>query len=131
MKIKKGDLVQVITGKDRGRQGEVLKALPIQEKIVVKGVNKVIKHKKNTGDRNNPGGRIEIEAPIHVSNAMLVSAKTGKPTRKRVKKTGSESEKSKQDRSSKSKEGKSTKKTQTKSVNKKVKKTKTKKETKK
>ncbi|MBN1331308.1 50S ribosomal protein L24 [Candidatus Dojkabacteria bacterium] len=84
MKIKKGDLIQVITGKDRGKQGEVLKVLPKKGRVVIKGVNKVIKHKKNTGDKNNPGGRIEIEAPIHVSNVMLVSPDSGKTTRKRI-----------------------------------------------
>ena len=86
MKIKKGNLVQVITGKDRGKQGEVLKVLPKKTRVVVKGINKVVKHKKNTGDKNNPGGRFEIEAPIHASNVMLVSDETGKPTRK-VKKS--------------------------------------------
>lgn len=81
MKIRKGDLVQVISGKDRGKQGEVLRVLPKQERIVIKGVNIVTKHKKNTGDKNNPGGRIRIESPIHVSNAMLVDSETGKPAR--------------------------------------------------
>ena len=82
MKIKKGNLVQVITGKDRGKQGEVLKVLPKKNRVVVKGVNKVVKHKKSTGDKNNPGGRFEIEASIHASNVMLISDETGKPTRK-------------------------------------------------
>jgi len=84
MKIKKGDLVQVITGKDRGKQGEVLMVLTKRGRVVVKGINKVIKHKKVTGDKNNPGGRIEVEASLDASNVMLVSPDTGKTTRKRV-----------------------------------------------
>ncbi len=80
-KIKKGDLVQVITGKDRGKQGKVLKVFPKQHKIIVEKVNIVVKHKKVTQDKTNPGGRIKIEAPIDVSNVMLVCPHTGKPTR--------------------------------------------------
>ncbi len=91
MKIKKNDLVQVITGKDKGKQGKVLKVLTKKRKVVVEKVNIVVKHKKNTGDKTNPGGRIKVEAPIDVSNVMLVCPHTGKPTRigyKIDKKTG-------------------------------------------
>lgn len=56
-------------------------SLPKENKIIVKGVNRVVKHKKNTGDKNKPGGRIKVEMPIHISNAMLVDPQTGKPTR--------------------------------------------------
>lgn len=91
MKIRKEDIVQVIAGKDLGKQGQVLKALPKDEKVIVKGVNVVTKHKKETGDKNNPGGRIKVEAPIHVSNVMLVDPESGELTRvgyKVDKKTG-------------------------------------------
>lgn len=81
MKIRKGDLVQVISGKDVGKQGQVLMSLPDENKVIVKGVNHVIKHKKDTGDKNKPGGRIKVEAPIDASNVMLVDPQTGEPTR--------------------------------------------------
>ncbi len=81
MKIIKGDLVQVISGKDKGKQGEVIKALPAKSKIVVKGVNYVVRHKKETGQKDKPGGRIKTESPIHVSNVMLVCPEKGLPTR--------------------------------------------------
>ena len=85
MKIKKGDLVQVITGKDKGKQGKVIRALPREDRVLVEGVNRVKKHTKvgqnNRGSKT--GGIITTEAPIHVSNVMLVVDKDGKkvPTR--------------------------------------------------
>lgn len=81
MKIKKGDIVRVITGKDRSKEGKVLLVMPKENKIVVKGVNFVTKHKKETRDEKNPGGRIRIEAPLNASNVLLVDPATGKPTR--------------------------------------------------
>jgi len=81
MKIKKGDIVKVLSGKSRGKQGKVIHVLVSREKVVVEGVNMITKHKKETGDKKNPGGRIEMESPIHVSNVMLVCPHTGKPTR--------------------------------------------------
>jgi large subunit ribosomal protein L24 len=81
MKIKKGDIVKVITGKDRSKEGKVLVAMPKENKIIVKGINIVTKHKKETRDEKNPGGRIKVEAPINASNVMLVDPTTGKPTR--------------------------------------------------
>jgi large subunit ribosomal protein L24 len=82
MKIKKGDIVKVITGKSRGKEGKVLVTFPEREKILVEGINKVKKHKKKTGnDQTQAGGIIEVEAPIHVSNVMLIDAKSGKTTR--------------------------------------------------
>jgi len=83
MRIKKNDLVQVIAGKDKKekKQGIVLKVLPKTQRVVVEGVNMVKKHQKPNGDL--PGGIVEIEAPIHVSNVQLIDPKTKKPTRVR------------------------------------------------
>lgn len=81
MKIKKGDLVQVIAGKDRGKRGTVVRVLPVWEKVVVTGVNIMKRHQKPTSGK--AGERIEKEAPLHVSNVMLVCPETDKPTRLR------------------------------------------------
>jgi len=88
MRIKKNDLVQVIAGKDKKNeetnekiQGIVLKVLPKTNRVVVEGVNMVKKHQKPNGE--NPGGIVEIEAPIHVSNVQLVCPETNQPTRVR------------------------------------------------
>lgn len=80
MKLRKGDEVEIIAGKDRGKRGKVLRVLPSEEKIVVEGVNVLKKHRKARGD-GKPGERVETEFPIHVSNAMLVCPETGKRTR--------------------------------------------------
>lgn len=80
MKIKKGDQVQITTGKDSGKRGEVLFVFPKSEKIVVKGANIVKRHMKPTRD-GEKGQRIEKEAPFHVSNVMLVCPHTGELTR--------------------------------------------------
>lgn len=79
MKIKKGDKVIVITGKDKGKTGEVTKAMPKDNKVVVSGVNMVKRHQKPT--QENAGGIVNKEAPIHVSNVAIVDPKTGKATR--------------------------------------------------
>ncbi|MBI1256722.1 MAG: 50S ribosomal protein L24 [Chloroflexi bacterium] len=80
MKIKKGDEVIVLTGKDKGVKGEVLRTLPEERRIVVQGVNVVKKHRKPT--QLNPQGGIEtMELPVHVSNVALVDPKEGKATR--------------------------------------------------
>ena len=82
-KIKKGDLVVVIAGRDRGKQGRVLEVMTEQDRIVVEGVQRVTKHVKagrsNRGTRT--GGIETVEAPIHVSNVMLVDPETKKGTR--------------------------------------------------
>lgn len=80
MFIKKGDKVVVITGKDKGKVGIVKQALPKEDRVVVEGVNIVKKHVKSSQEAPQ-GGRIEFEAPIHVSNVMLQDPETGKPTR--------------------------------------------------
>jgi large subunit ribosomal protein L24 len=84
MRIKKNDLVEVITGNDKGVRGTVQRVYPKQNRVVVKGVRMVKKHQKPqpTGGRTpTQGGIIEFEAPIHVSNVMLVCPHTNKPTR--------------------------------------------------
>lgn len=80
MHVKKGDTVQVISGKDKGKQGVILKAMPSKNRVVVEGVNVIKKHAKPS-QANPQGGILEIEAPIHVSNVMPLDPKTGKPTR--------------------------------------------------
>ena len=79
MKIKKGDKVIVITGKDKGKTGEVTKAMPKENKVIVAGVNLVKRHQKPS--QENAGGIVSKEMPIHVSNVALVDPKTGKATR--------------------------------------------------
>lgn len=78
-KIKKGDKVIVLTGKDKGKTGEVTKVLPKEDRVVVAGVNTVKRHQRPT--QNQPGGIEEKDAPIHVSNVALADPKTDKPTR--------------------------------------------------
>jgi len=77
--VKKGDKVQVIAGADKGTQGEVLQVFPAKGHIVVDGVNTKKKHTKAT--QESAGGINEINAPIDVSNVLLVDPKTGEPTR--------------------------------------------------
>ncbi|MBY8878043.1 50S ribosomal protein L24 [Actinacidiphila acidipaludis] len=86
MKIKKGDLVQVITGKDKGKQGKVIVAYPAQDRVLVEGVNRVKKHTKagQTDRGSKTGGIITTEAPIHISNVQLVVEKDGKKVVTRV-----------------------------------------------
>lgn len=87
MRIKKGDKVMVISGDDKGVQGEVIRVLPKDNRIVVSGVNIVKKHQRpRQGGRSQvQGGIIEFEAPIHVSNVMLVDPKDNEPTRINVR----------------------------------------------
>ncbi|KXO15968.1 50S ribosomal protein L24 [Peptoniphilus sp. GNH] len=80
MKIKKGDTVKVIAGKDRGKTGKVVKSLPREQRVVVEGVNIVTKHVKPKGPQE-PGGLTKVENPIHVSNVMYYDEKTKKGTR--------------------------------------------------
>lgn len=80
MKIKKGDTVRVIAGKDKGKEGTVEKVFPSKERVIVKGVNIVKKHQKPTNANPN-GGIVEVEAPIHVSNVMLIDPSNNEPTR--------------------------------------------------
>lgn len=83
MKIKKGDTVQILTGKDRGAKGTVTKALPKEEQVIVEGVNLKTFWKK---DASGASHKKQEAAPIHVSNVALVDPKSGKPTRVEIKK---------------------------------------------
>ncbi len=79
LKIKKGDQVIVLTGKDRGAKGEVLKVIPSKSRVIVQGVNMVTHHRKPT--QVSGGGIEKKEAAIHVSNVALADPKTGEATR--------------------------------------------------
>ncbi len=83
-KIKKGDEVVVLTGKDKGRRGNVLRVLET-ERVIVEGVNMVKKHQKPNPMKGTPGGIIEKETSVHVSNVALFNAATGKGERVSVK----------------------------------------------
>ena len=78
-KLKKGDKVVVLTGRDKGRTGEVIQVMPKEERALVRGVNLVKRHQRQT--MNQEGGIIQKEAPIHLSNLALADPKDGKPTR--------------------------------------------------
>lgn len=80
MHVKTGDKVKVLAGKDKGKEGVVTKAFPKKDRVIVEGVNIVKKHQKPT-QTNPSGGIVEKEAPIHVSNVMLIDPTTQKPTR--------------------------------------------------
>ena len=80
MHVKKGDKVMVITGKDKGKTGVILTAFPKKDRVLVEGVN-IVKKRSKPSQENPQGGILSIEAPIHVSNVMLIDPKTGEPTR--------------------------------------------------
>ncbi len=79
-RIRKGDKVVVITGSDKGKQGEVLQVMPKEDRALVQGIRMAKRHTKATG-MGQPGGIVEREAPVHLSNLMLVDPKTDKPTK--------------------------------------------------
>lgn len=79
-RIKKGDLVKVITGSEKGKTGRVLKVMPKENRLIVEGINRVWKHVKPS-QRYPQGGRIQKDAPIHASNVMPVDPTTGKGVR--------------------------------------------------
>jgi large subunit ribosomal protein L24 len=82
-RVRQGDEVIVISGKDRGKRGKVLRAEPKKERVFVEGLNIVKRHQRptQTAAGQQAGGVIEREGPIHVSNVMLIDPKDGKPTR--------------------------------------------------
>ena len=82
MKVKKGDTVLVIAGKDKGAKGKVIQAYPARDRVLVEGVNRIKKHTRvsQTQRGAQSGGIVTQEAPIHVSNVMVVDS-DGKPTR--------------------------------------------------
>lgn len=79
MNFKVGDKVVVIAGSSKGKEGKIIKTLRKENKVIVEGVNIVKKHRKATG--NESGGILEVEAPIHASNVMMIDPKTKKRTR--------------------------------------------------
>lgn len=80
MKIHKNDTVLVIAGKDKGKKGKVRKAYPDKERIMIEGVNMIKRHSRTKG-KTRQAGIIELEAPIHVSNVMVICNKCNKPAR--------------------------------------------------
>lgn len=80
MRIRKNDIVVVISGDHKGRQGKVLKVFPEKNRVIVEGINLIKRHTRPS-QRNQQGGIIEKEAPLHVSNVMLIDPKLGVPTR--------------------------------------------------
>ena len=81
LQIRKNDQVAVRAGKDRGKRGRVLIVHPEKDRVVVEGVNLIKRHTKPNPQKNIKGGIVEREAPIHVSNVMLVDPETNQPTR--------------------------------------------------
>ncbi len=79
-KIKTGDQVVILAGKDKGSKGTVIKIIKDKDRVIVEGVNMIKKHVKPSTE-NPQGGIVEKEAPIHISNVALVDPKTGEPTR--------------------------------------------------
>jgi large subunit ribosomal protein L24 len=93
MKIRKDDTVRVISGKDSGKTGRVLRTEPARQRVYVEGMNVQKRHTRprtlrDTQRAQELGGIIEMEGPIHVSNVMLVDPKTGDPTRVAIKREG-------------------------------------------
>ncbi|PIR86544.1 50S ribosomal protein L24 [Candidatus Kaiserbacteria bacterium CG10_big_fil_rev_8_21_14_0_10_43_70] len=87
MKIKKGDKVIVIAGKDKGKTGLVLRAFPSENKVIVEGINIIKKHQR-ANQQNRKGQIVERSVPMDVSNVMISDPKTNKPTRVRIVKEG-------------------------------------------
>ena len=83
LSIRKGDTVQVISGKDRGVKGKVIEVYPESDRVIVEGVNRIKKHTKvgQNARGAKTGGIITTEAPIHVSNVMIIDPEDGRPTR--------------------------------------------------
>lgn len=80
MFVKTGDKVRVISGKDKGKEGKITKALPKTDQVIVEGVHAIKKHQK-ASNTNPQGGIVDVNAPIHVSNVMLIDPSTNEPTR--------------------------------------------------
>ena len=79
LKIRKGDTVVVLTGRDKGKTGEVLRVRPKDQRVVVRGVNMIKRHTRPS--QTTPGGVLEREAALHISNLAIADPKDGKPTR--------------------------------------------------
>ena len=81
LKVRRDDQVLVISGKDRGKTGKVLRVDPKAERVFVEGLNIVKRHQKPRPGTTDPGGVVEKEGPIHISNVMLIDPQDNKPTR--------------------------------------------------
>jgi large subunit ribosomal protein L24 len=79
LKVKKGDEVVVLAGKDKGKKGKIAKVIPAERRVIVTGINMIKRHMKPS--RTGAGGIVEMEASLHVSNVALADPKSGKPTR--------------------------------------------------
>ncbi len=93
MKIRRDDQVRVITGKDKGRTGRVLRTDPVKQKVYVEGANIIKRHTKprtlrDTQRAQEIGGIVEMEGPIHISNVMLIDPETNEPTKVSIKREG-------------------------------------------
>ncbi|MGE4632071.1 MAG: 50S ribosomal protein L24 [Planctomycetota bacterium] len=86
-RLKSGDLVEVVSGAEKGKRGKVLRVNRPERRITVQGVNMVYKHLRKS-QKHPQGGRIQLEAALHISNVLLVDPKSGKPTRVRMKVDG-------------------------------------------
>lgn len=82
-RIKQGDTVEVIAGKDVGQRGEVVQVMPKENRVIVSGINKLKRHRRaqQVGNQQIPAQIVEFDAPLHISNVMLVCPQTSKPTR--------------------------------------------------
>ena len=81
MRIHKGDNVRVLAGKDKGKTGKIVRALPRTSQVIIEGVNIQKRHQKAKRDTKQGGGIVPVAAPIHVSNVQLIDPKDNKPTR--------------------------------------------------
>ncbi|MFQ5971533.1 MAG: 50S ribosomal protein L24 [Alphaproteobacteria bacterium] len=79
LKLKKGDKVVVVSGREKGRSGEILRVMRKERRVLVQGINMVKKHRRPTA--SSPGGINEFEAPLHISNVAIVDPKTNQPSR--------------------------------------------------
>jgi large subunit ribosomal protein L24 len=79
--IRKNDTVLVVTGRDRGKRGRVLRVVPVKDRVIVEGVNFIKRHTRPNPQKNVKGGIVEREAPLHASNVQLVCPECGKLTR--------------------------------------------------
>ncbi len=85
LRIRKNDTVMIIAGKDKGKTGKVIGVLPLENKVIVEQANMVKKHQR-PNQENRTGGIVDVEAPLHVSNVVLLDSKSGKGTRFKVSK---------------------------------------------
>jgi large subunit ribosomal protein L24 len=85
VRVKKGDQVVVVSGKDKGKRGRVIRVSPAESKVLVEGVNMIKRHTRPIPQRNIKGGIVEREAPVHLSNVMVLDPETDRPSRVGVK----------------------------------------------